>query len=135
MFLKADQEQPNAAPGAAKPWEQWFPIQPGLRRLRSPRGPWFQFRDMTSFEWNTYELMIYNLPAALSGFRILQIADVHCRNYWTPSYDLLIDRVRADPPDLILFSGDILEDKHNHTPPLPTIRRFINPQKSPLAPF
>src|ERR1039457_3411219 len=135
MFLKAYQEQSNAAPGAAKLWEQSFPVQPGLRRLRSPRGPWFQFRDMTSFEWNTYELMIHNLPAALTGFRILQIADVHCRNYWTPSYDVLIDRVRAIPPDVILFSGDIVEDKHNPTPALPIIRRFINAQKSRLGLF
>jgi uncharacterized protein len=134
MLLQENQEK-NAVLGTARPGEEWVAVQPGLRRMRSARGPWFQFRDVSGFEWNTYELMIHNLPAALTGFRILQIADVHCRNYWTLGYDQLIGRIRSDPPDVILFSGDMVEDKLNPAPALPIIRRFINSLKSRLGLF
>lgn len=131
-MLLQEHPQKNMAPN---PSDHWLPIQPGLRRLQSPRGPWFQFRDVVGFEWNTYELMIHNLPPALTGFRILQIADVHCRTYWTSAYNQLINRVRSDPPDLLLFSGDIVEDKLNPTPALPLIRRFVSSFKSNLGIF
>jgi predicted MPP superfamily phosphohydrolase len=117
----------------SNPAEQWQKIQPGLRKLVSPRGPWFQFRDPYNFEWNTYELMIHDLPAGLAGLRILQIADLHCRNYWTSTYDKVIQRVQADPPDLILFSGDMVEDKLNPAPVLRLIRKFVSSLKANLG--
>ena len=105
---------------------QWVNIRPGLRQLVTPRGPWFQYKDAAGFEWNTYELSISHLPAALHGFRILQVADVHCWRHWQVAYDQLIERVRADEPDLMVFTGDMVDDLWKPLPALPIARRLLN---------
>src|SRR5438874_237127 len=72
MLLHQD-EPPTSSDIVADPAsEQWIAVRPGLRRLVTPKGPWFQYKDAAGFEWNTYELSIPQLPAGLQGFRIVQ---------------------------------------------------------------
>jgi uncharacterized protein len=118
--------QESSPLGASRSGEHWKTIRSGLRQKVTPRGPWLQYFDAVGFEWNTFELAIHELPAALHGFRILQLADVHVRTYWPSAYDDLIDHVRADVPDLILFTGDMVQDKLNPAPALPIARRLVS---------
>ncbi len=113
--------------------EQWVVLQPGLRRMATPRGPWFQYADAVGFEWNIYEVMIHNLPPALHGLRIVQVADLHAWTYWQSAYDDVIARVRADEPDVILMTGDMIDDKKNPAPAIPIARRFINGLRAKLG--
>ena len=110
-------------------------VRPGLRQLITPRGPWVQCIDAIRFEWNAYEVAIHQLPATLNGFRILHLTDVHARTNWQRAYDELIDRVRADVPDLILFTGDLVDKKYNPAPALPIARKLLNGLKARLGIF
>ena len=60
------------------------------------------------------------LPAAFDGYRIVQISDLHTGTWGTDTrfIERLVDSVNAQKPDLILFTGDI-----------------VNRQSAELAPF
>ncbi len=60
------------------------------------------------------------VPEAFDGYRIVQLSDLHVGSYGTDTtfVSALVDRVNALNPDLILFTGDI-----------------VNRQTSELAPF
>jgi predicted MPP superfamily phosphohydrolase len=89
-------------------------------------GPWFQFRIPTEFEWNRVRLPVPNLPRGLEGFRIVHVADFHMRRLWKPVYDRLLARIAANPPDLLLCSGDLVEDRRDHLPALPMVMRLVD---------
>ena len=74
-------------------------------------GPWFQWRDPVGFVWNRFDVPIAGLPAALAGFRIVHLTDTHCTADWQRAIDTLHDRLGADPPELLVFTGDLLDDK------------------------
>ena len=101
-------------------------------RCENP-GPFLQFISAKGFEWTVAEIPIPGLPDELDGFRILHISDIHARRWWDPAYDDLIGRVLSDPPDLIAYTGDFVEDKHDHRRVLPIIRRLVNSLKSRLG--
>lgn len=49
-----------------------------------------------------------NVPEAFNGFRILQISDLHNKNY-RPDY--FFKKVRACKPDIIIITGDIINSR------------------------
>jgi predicted MPP superfamily phosphohydrolase len=104
----------------------WQTIGYGIRRQRRPDGPWFQYVDPVGYEWNVVEIAVDGLPAAMNGYRILHVSDIHCWPEWLTSYDDLADRVAADPPDLILNTGDYVEEVDNPWPSVPTARKFLS---------
>jgi hypothetical protein len=112
-----------------------FSHPPPLRAIiRVDRaGPPLQWISAKGFEWVDAQLPIPGLPLELDGFRLLHLSDLHARRYWDPAYDDLLARVRADPPDLIVFTGDFVEDKHDHRKELPIVQRFINGLQSRLG--
>jgi hypothetical protein len=111
------------------------PLPPGLRAIirRDRAGPWLQMMYSGGFEWVTADLPIPGLPADLEGFRLLHLSDLHVRVRWDSAYDELISRVRNDPPDLIVYTGDFVDDVHDHRKVLPTLRRVVNGLKSRLG--
>jgi predicted MPP superfamily phosphohydrolase len=92
---------------------------------RDKPGPWFQFHVPSTFEWNRVKLPVPNLPRGLEGFRILHVSDFHMRRLWKPVYDRLLARIAASPPDLLLCSGDFVEDRRDHLPALPMVKRLV----------
>ena len=88
-------------------------------------GPTVQWRGPRQFVWRRVRLPVPALPPALAGLRILHLSDFHTRGYWPPAYDALLERVNADPPDLILFTGDFVESRRNHLPAVPHVRRLV----------
>jgi uncharacterized protein len=120
------------------PVEQWETVRPGLEKKVGPGvlvGPWFQYHDAIGFEWNTYRLVVPGLPAELDGFRIVQLSDLHCQRHWQTAYDDLIDRLKADPPDLIAITGDIVDDILRPRPCVPTARKLINALTAKIGVF
>lgn len=66
------------------------------------------FRDVRV---ETKPIEIENLPAELEGFRILQVSDLHLRNYTTlDTLARALDNARPFRPDLLLVTGDIADD-------------------------
>lgn len=100
----------------------------GHERVKQPsndEGPKIQWRGPREFVWRRVTLPIPTLPAALEGLRILHLSDFHTRRYWPPAYDALLAGIAADPPDLILFTGDFVESRRNHLPAVPHVKRLL----------
>ena len=89
------------------------------------RGAWLQVWHPDNGAYRRAALPIRNLPESLVGLRILHLSDLHLKNRWCRGYDELIERVRTDPPDLILFTGDFTDNKSDHRPALPIVRRLV----------
>ena len=111
------------------------PSLPPLKIDRGKRGPMVQVRSARGFEWTKLTLEVPGLTPALEGLRFLHLTDLHCRAWWDPAYDELIERVNQAKLDLILFTGDFVDSKRNWKPQLPTARRLITALKSRLGTF
>ena len=118
-----------ASPIATRP----APARPQMPVERAPaiapessRGPWLQFSVPHGCEWNRYCLAIPALPDALEGFRVVQITDLHFKKFWSPVYDQLIERINREAADLILITGDFVNNKRNHRPAMPFVKRFVS---------
>jgi len=95
-------------------------------RLIAPRtGPALHWWSIEGFEFNELHLGLETLPDALAGVRLLHIADLHLRSSWPRGLDALVDRVKKDPPDLILYGGDQAHNMHRLGPSLPHIERLV----------
>lgn len=103
------------------------------RVLCDRRGRWLQVFDPTGFEWNRVELPVPGLPARFRGLRILHVSDLHLRGKWFSAYDQFIERANANPPDLVVFTGDFVESKHDHRPALPIAQRLVTQLRSRLG--
>lgn len=102
---------------------------------RNKPGPWFQFRIPYGFEWNRVQLPVPNLPKALEGLRIVHLTDFHFHRVWKSPYEELLRRIAADPPDLLLSSGDYVEDKRDYRPALPMVLRLVRGFRARLGVF
>ena len=87
--------------------------------------PWLQTSRSPRFEWSRHDLPIAGLPASLDGLRVVHLTDIHALPPWRGAYDRLIARLADDPPDLVLVTGDVVEDKFDHRPALPTVERLM----------
>lgn len=102
----------------------------------SRAGPWWQWLRPSGFEWNRIELPVPGLAPVLDGLRLLHLSDFHLRkNKWYPEFDELLTRVRDDPPDLLLSTGDYVDDKKNYHPALPLVRRLVEGFRARLGCF
>lgn len=59
-----------------------------------------------------YDLYYSNLPDAFDGYRILQITDFHCKKFGDAEQPL-IRMVKKAQPDIIVLTGDIVDEKHS----------------------
>ncbi len=58
-----------------------------------------------------YDLTFDNLPESFDGYRIVQITDFHCKDFGEKEENL-IKMVKNANPDLILLTGDIVDEDH-----------------------
>lgn len=89
----------------------------------------------SAIEWKRAELPIAGLNPRLSGTRLIHLSDLHLRNRWCRGYDDLIDRINQSAPDLLVITGDFVEDKRDYRPAWPMLRRFISPLRARLGIF
>ncbi|HUR53977.1 MAG TPA: metallophosphoesterase [Gemmataceae bacterium] len=100
---------------------------------RDRRGPWFLFRKPTGFEWTRVRVPVPGLAAELSGFRFIHLSDLHVRGTWFRAYDELVERVERARVDLLLITGDFVDDKTDHRIGLPSLRRMLPRLKARLG--
>jgi len=64
---------------------------------------------VTNYKLHTVEIPIKNLPAAFDGYKIVQISDLHLGSFLTGKpLNKIIKMVNEQKPDVILFTGDIV---------------------------
>jgi len=110
-------------------------VHPCAEYAKSRPGPWFQFRVPYGFEWNCATLPVPNLPRALEGLRIVHVSDLHLRRFWKEPYDRLIALIDRRKPDLLLCTGDFIEEKHDYRPALPMVLRLVKGFQARLGCF
>jgi predicted MPP superfamily phosphohydrolase len=104
------------------------PGSAGIKKLepvRERRGPWLQLRVPHGFEWNRYELAVDGLRPELDGFRIVHLSDLHFKSFWSRTYELLLGRVNRARADLILISGDFVDNKTKGVAETPYVMRLV----------
>jgi predicted MPP superfamily phosphohydrolase len=112
------------------------PVQPPTTPIpEQKKGPSIQWGDPGGFEWNRYELPIPALPPQFDGLRIAHLTDLHVRKTWRRGFDELIQRVRTEAPDLILMTGDYVDNKRHHDPAVPNVRRILQGLRTRLGTF
>lgn len=58
----------------------------------------------------TVQLTIPGLPAAMDGYRLVQLSDLHIsRLFQAPWVEQVVDRTNALHPDLIVITGDLID--------------------------
>ena len=79
----------------------------------------------TALEQTNYTVESAKLPAALDGYVIAQVADLHCAEYDEGNAKLL-SMLRGAKPDIIVFTGDTFDERHpNKTPTLEFLRACV----------
>ncbi|MBQ6787614.1 MAG: metallophosphoesterase [Lachnospiraceae bacterium] len=58
-----------------------------------------------------YSYTSSKVPESFDGFRITHISDFHCKEFGTQESDL-IQAIRDTNPDIIVFTGDSIDDEH-----------------------
>jgi hypothetical protein len=96
----------------------------GLASVLS-RLPWLDLFPPRRIEWNRLDLPLDRLPGGLAGLRVLHLSDFHFRRRWPRAMDLVLGRMKEDPPDLVLITGDFVENKRNYRPAMPQVRRLV----------
>lgn len=59
----------------------------------------------------TYDIHSQNLPEEFDGYKIIQISDFHCKEFGDKESSL-IKMVKKAQPDLIVLTGDIVDEDH-----------------------
>lgn len=103
-------------------------------RVEEP-GARVSFRGPVHFEWTSMRVPVPGLPPELNGFRFVHLSDIHARHYWSPAYDTLIERLQKSPPDLLLITGDFINDLNDHRPGLRVLKRLVPHLASRLGTF
>jgi hypothetical protein len=103
-----------------------MPTPTSTLRTLGPKGRWLQRGSPDGFEWNLLTLPIADLPDGLVGTRIIHLSDLHTRETWHAAYDVLIDAVQDAKADLVLITGDFVDDKLDHTSAVPTITKLVS---------
>jgi len=71
----------------------------------------YGFSNKYNYKVHRVRLVYDNLPAAFKGLKIVQLSDIHSGSLANPeAVRKGIDRVLAEKPDLILFTGDLVND-------------------------
>lgn len=83
----------------------------------------------TDLEVTHYEYSSSKVPSEFDGYKIVQISDLHHKNFGRNQSEL-IQAIQEEEPDLILLTGDIVDKNHTDMAPVENLIKGI----SSLAP-
>ncbi len=87
-------------------------------------GGWVAWAN-TAIERTDYTVASEKLPFEFEGFRIAQVADLHCAEYDKGNQKLL-SLLREAQPDIIVFTGDTFDERHpDKAPTLEFLRACV----------
>lgn len=72
----------------------------------------YGFSNKYNYTVNKLQLAYANLPASFKGLKIVHISDIHSGSFTDKvAVQRGIDKIMAENPDLILFTGDLVNDR------------------------
>lgn len=78
----------------------------------------YGFSNKYNYKLWQVPLSFPNLPPAFSGLRIVQISDIHSGSFTNTNAVMKgVEKINALKPDLILFTGDLVNNKHDEMLP------------------
>ena len=80
-----------------------------LLALAAGGALWFQWQCW-GLQTTRAQVGLPGLPQGFDGFKIVHLSDLHGHEYGEGNRELL-DRVRAEAPDLIVITGDLIDQK------------------------
>src|SRR5690606_28219809 len=96
-------------------------------------GSWLHVGLPGAVEWKRAQLPIFGLEAELAGTRLVHLSDLHMRPHWGNGYEQIIQQINAANADLLVITGDFVEDKRDYRPAWPSVRRLIEPLRARLG--
>lgn len=78
----------------------------------------------TKLEVTRYTYSSTKLPKEFDGYKIVQISDLHHKNFGENQSEL-IELIKAEEPDLILLTGDIADEDHTDMKPIEDLFKGI----------
>ncbi len=68
-------------------------------------------RNAYNYKFHKVQLSLTKLPSSFKGFKIVQLSDIHSGSFTqTRPIERVIEKINALNPDLILFTGDLVND-------------------------
>jgi len=87
-----------------------------------------RFVGTRQLEVRHVELAFADLPASFDGYRLVQVSDLHLGSLPDGMLRSVVDSINAQKPDVILFTGDIINAKSDEMKPcLPELKRMKAP--------
>ncbi len=75
-------------------------------------------RNMYNFKKYRTDVPISGLPAELEGLKIIQISDIHSGTFTrVPAVAKVVEMINEEQPDLILFTGDLVNEVADEVEP------------------
>jgi predicted MPP superfamily phosphohydrolase len=72
----------------------------------------YGFTNKYNYNTRRIKMSFNNLPAAFKGLKIVHISDIHSGSFNNkPAVQKGIDKILKEKPDMILFTGDLVNDK------------------------
>ena len=72
----------------------------------------YGFTNKYNYKIHRVKLAFDNLPAAFKGLKIVQLSDIHSGSFTNKAaVERGVDKVLQEKPDLILFTGDLVNDR------------------------
>ncbi|MCZ2222863.1 MAG: metallophosphoesterase [Chitinophagales bacterium] len=73
----------------------------------------YGFSNKYNYQLRKISLTFPNLPKAFKGFKIIQISDIHSGSFQNKkAVEKGVDMILKQQPDIILFTGDLVNDRH-----------------------
>lgn len=81
------------------------------------------------------DLAFDDLPEAFNGYRVVQLSDMHVGSYGTnPAFlEKVVQRVHDEQPDLIVFTGDLINTTPDEIPPFEHVLAQLHAKDGVLA--
>lgn len=77
-----------------------------------------------------HNLPFANLPSQLSGFKVAQLSDTHVGTFFDMTkLDRVLSMIENERPDLLVITGDMIDDLNLLTPAMERINRFAATMK------
>ncbi|MBN2636357.1 MAG: metallophosphoesterase [Prolixibacteraceae bacterium] len=87
----------------------------------------YGMRNRYRYQLSRVKLSLKNLPEEFKGLRIIQISDIHTGSFDDPaSVEEGVEAIMREKPDLILFTGDLVNDRAEEVVPYINVFNQLN---------
>ncbi len=128
LFNNTDVDQMSADGISRSAFLSWLGLAAGTTLFGSFV---YGFSNKYNYKIKKMQLSYDNLPAAFKGLKIIHISDIHSGSFTDKKAVLAgVDKIMKEKADLILFTGDIVNDRANE---MDEYKDVFNQIKAPMG--